>query len=210
MDTQVRELLAKGRVDEALATMRAQLKLYPGMEARGERAANTWAERAWRFVELGTLLSRPALVEEGLAEVAKVPVKARLATHRCGELERDVSTVLIDQGQVQPGLARARSRAEWISRNPGNPGHGPPETQEALLGVAGALHGAGRSAEILPLLESAEGWLATDLAEIVVEQAGSVPLGVAVARGLELRGQLALARRAVTRCPREAPLASDC
>jgi tetratricopeptide (TPR) repeat protein len=198
----VRRELEEERISADLAADKADAAarlLARGLAASKARRDDVSA--AVQLARLGLLLDRPAWVSEGVAGANAAferQVAAPNQLYRVMSSADDISGILLDAGhpgeaekiwvQALAAYERARKDPDESSYLDGD------ESRPALLALTGIYTAAGRSADVLELVERAPSWGARDLVTIYAEKCAlgnrqTKPLGVCVAWALAKEGR---------------------
>lgn len=186
-------LLANNRVDEAIASLRAQIAAKPGddKDAIARHVAN-----ATRLARIGRLLERRDLVNEGLTAartsllLATGPEAYARDVHvgHLFEIYRRTGDAAGAQDLALAELARAPGEAEQAEHF----GFGVADTgkRKALIELVGIYVAANRHQDALAVLREAKQWGARDLADLITERDSlGTPVGYAAARALAETGE---------------------
>lgn len=194
----VNALLAADRVDEAVKEIQAQLA---GSQAPGDSPG----ELAIKTARLGRILNRPELIETGIAAVRAHLVKAgpREFDYSANTIQAGLAELLGELGrgpeaeQVWLEALAAQIRKQQADGN--DYGGGGDEMASALTGLAHVYSAAGRHADVVALLDEADGWGAKDLFDVLATQTGGYfdghhGKGAATLGSLAARALVALGR----------------
>ncbi|HEX9192731.1 MAG TPA: tetratricopeptide repeat protein [Burkholderiales bacterium] len=196
-------LLGADKIDAALAGFRELLSAPP--TAAEEKLADR-AAAAIRLAALGRVLRKPEISEAGFAFAGRALALPRKSDDRYDRSPTEAFTELLAELRRQGRAAEAQeySLAE-IGRESAQFGGaefaafmGEPAKRAALIELAGIYDAAGRSSDVLRLLDEAGTWGARDVLGIIAEKDSlGVPLGLMAARALNASGNAAAARTAV-------------
>jgi len=193
-------LLGADRIGEAAAGFRSLLAVAPSSEdpKLSERSA-----AAVRLAALGRILKQPALAETGFAfaqRAVALPTKAQ-NEWRPGLL-RSLLAELRRQGRFNQAQALALAELERESGDPRNAGLTAivvdPSKRAALVELTGLYDGAGRSADVMRMLDEVGTWGARDLSALMAESDSlGTALGLMAARAFKASGNTAAAKASV-------------
>jgi tetratricopeptide (TPR) repeat protein len=190
---EVDALLANNRIDEAIASLRRRIATPPSEQSD---EADRYVASATRLAQIGLLLERRALVNEGLV-AARAGLKAprgregyerdRQVTHLYGAYRR-VGDASGAQNLALSQLANRSSQADQTEQF----GIAAPDMskRKALVELVGIYTAANRPQDALTLLRDAKQWGARDLGDLIDEKDSlGVPVGYSAARALVATGE---------------------
>jgi tetratricopeptide (TPR) repeat protein len=194
-------LLGADKVDAAIAGFRQVLAAPPSAE---EQKLEERMATAVRMAALGRVLKQPELAETGFAFARKAAAFPRKPSNRFELSNPGGAAALLAelrrQGRAGEAQEIALAEIERTSRERTNDADFAAFVVEArqrtaLIELAGIYDAAGRSSDVLRLLDEAGTWGARDLLGIVAEKDSlGVPLGLMAARALNASGNAAAAR----------------
>ncbi len=177
--------LADGSVDEGIGLLRERLAL---LKAQKKPEASDLRNVALKMAELGQLLKRNDLREEGIREALAVKPDTERST------DSELLTLLTETGRTAEAQALIVDILKAGLSQRGYPSSFPIDLSSELTNLAGIYDQAGRSSDVLFLLAEAPWWGAKDLAMIRPQtDFRRVPLGVIAARALVANGDKARA-----------------
>ncbi|WP_146848837.1 tetratricopeptide repeat protein [Brevifollis gellanilyticus] len=162
---------------------------------------------AAKLAELGRLLEKPELVEEGitaaLATLEKMPADNALGSMVVNE----VVGLLLKQGRGVKAEEIMTSQLErMVTPDPSPERRGRvQDTASALSMLALVYHEAGRHADVMALFEKSPDWNAPDLTALETSVAESTPLVLMAARALKETGRGAEALPIIRRAAQDYP-----
>jgi tetratricopeptide (TPR) repeat protein len=187
-------LLGADQVDAAIAGFRQLLAAPPARD--DEKLADRIAI-AVRLAALGRVLKRPDLSETGFAFATKAISEPGGASRAFVELSAEL------RRQGRAAEAQRIAIAEVV-RMRDRPARGEfafmfdESRNVALIELAGIYDAAGRSSDVLRLLDETGGWGARDLLEVIDKKDSlGTPLGLMAARALNAGGNVTAARTSV-------------
>ncbi len=195
--------LAHGSVDEALEVMRGRMTLLKA--GKGQEASSDVLSLAVQMAELGNLLKRDQVRDEGIREALAILSKMEV-THGGTAL----LPLLMETGRPKDALEAVLLMMKPVLRQNGDRQYNVPDLKHELVQLAGIYDQAGRSEDVLIVLEQAPWWGAADLSEIAgTEDYRDIPLGVMAAKSLLAKGDKKKALDVLQATIRRAPSADS-
>lgn len=191
-------LLGADQVDKAAAGFKELLMAAP---MRDEAKLDERVTAAIRLAGLGRVLKQQPLSDVGFAFAGKaVALPVTASRNWRPAAVRDLSAELRRQGRVAE--AQQLALAELEREDPRYAGFSTiiadPAKRAALVELAGLYDAAGRSADVLRLLNEVGIWGARDLREAIADKDSlGTPLGMMAARALKANGRATAARASV-------------
>jgi len=197
-------LLGADEVEAAIAGFRQVLSAPPSAD---EEKLEERASTAVRLAGLGRVLKRPELSETGFAFARRAAALPRKSKDRFSRPSTDALTGLLAELRRQGRAGEAQELALAQIERSGGERTGSvdfaafvveAEQRAALIELAGIYDAAGRSSDVLRLLDEAGTWGVKDLLGIIAEKDSlGVPLGMMAARALNASGNTAAAKTVV-------------
>jgi len=195
-------LLGADKVDAAVAGLRELLSAPP---ARDDDKLAQRTAAAIRLAALGRILKKPELSETGFVFARKALALPARSNDRwtTPDVLRDMLAELRRQGRADE--AQSIALAEIERESGGNPAGAEftafmvePAKRAALMELAGIYDSAGRTSDVLRLLDEVGAWGARDLLAIIAEKDSlGTPLGLMAARALKASGNTPAAKASV-------------
>ncbi len=199
--SRIEALLAADRLDDAIALLSARVLKHSPDSDEEHLLRLQWSVR---LASLGRVLQRPEVVEPAFAAARQSALQLipRADQHyEFGERLQALYAELRRQDQAPQAQQLALAVLEQAASRSGNEFafFNPNALQRAaLVELSGLFHGAGRSGDVLQLVDASPAWDVRDVANLVAEKDSlGVPLGVMVARALQAAEQTSAARQTV-------------
>ncbi len=200
-DKRLHALLGADQIDAALAGYRELLATPP---TRDEDRLAERTKAAIRLAALGRVLKQPALSELGFVfakQAIALPTKS--GNHWKSRVLSDLLAELRQQGRAVEAQTIALAEIDRESVSP--PGGAAfvalnvePAKRVALIELAGIYDAAGRTSDVLRLLNEVGLWGARDVVAMIAEKDSlGTPLGLMAARALRASGKIAEAKTSV-------------
>ncbi len=199
-------LLAADQVEEGLAVIRKALVAGEKGTGSPSEASKKRSELALRLAQLGLVLQKPALVEEGLAILRADGAAEKTAFDSSADQnDQQIAGILFAAGK---NGAAEKVLADYLlskvkqNKAAASGGYASPDgCQDALLSLAALYHQSGNYRDVLALMDQSPDWGVADLAAIYSRQTDALgsakedfPVGYLVAAALAKTGQAAAAR----------------
>ncbi len=192
-----RMLLEADKVDESIAVLKSKISDFPDRKLSVEGVAEEYLRDTMDLVELGRLLNRPELVDEGFAagEKAVEVIRKNSKSSRSSDLSGYVQA-LVRNGRgakAEEVVADELASVSGFSRDRRN------SRADTLTMLAWVYSEAGRSADVVTLLDKGTMWDAKDLDDLESKSFASKPLKLIAAEALFAEGRSAEAASLVRR-----------
>jgi tetratricopeptide (TPR) repeat protein len=176
--------LAADRIDEGVAILRQELT---AKDAKQDGRSPSRSGAAGSLIEIGRLTKNPSLIEDGLKVLRQESEKA--LQNQDGSAAITLAEIYIKLGRG-PEAEKALIDAIAVSGQQQLPGRY--ADPRALVALANLYHNAGRSQDVLTLLEQAPNWGAKDLSGILTTSgynSTDTPVGFMAAQALVSLGR---------------------
>lgn len=164
-------------------------------------------ELAAKLAELGRLLEKPELVEEGTTAALDTLQKMSSSSPMSSLVMNDVVNLLLKHGRGVKAEEIMTSQLERMLTPESSPERRGnfQDTASALSMLALVYHQAGRHADVMALFEKSPNWNAPDLTALETTVAESTPLMLMAARALKETGRGAEALPIIRRAAQDYP-----
>jgi len=203
-DALTKAVIASGKLEEGMAALQKLAKeslVTPPTESPAQKSTTLTIAR------IGYLMKRPEWEKEGIALALQELEGFKSASSNDGgptlRFANALATTLIESGQPVKAEQVLKDTLRWLDRkHPASIASRATDVNKALAALVGIYSEAGRSADVVALLERAPWWGATDLSQILgtpVPRASPQKdnLADAAARALDGLGQKETAQRII-------------
>ncbi|NJM39074.1 MAG: hypothetical protein HC845_15135, partial [Akkermansiaceae bacterium] len=162
-----------------------------GEKSNGEEEHIRLAEK---LVKLGVLLERPELVQEGISTAIASYQKISLESYSRTNLLQEIVSLLVELKRGPEAEKLVIDEMVFLAQPKSDQSYGSNDDNEALTTLAWIYSQAGRSADIVKMLDSVSSWNASDLSQLVNNSFGNEPLLLIAAQALADQGKVDEAR----------------